>query len=172
MKTERICLRALRRSDSEQLYEWINSRELVLLSSSFHPVSEPDHNAWMEAMISRRSDLVIFVIEERSTATAIGTCQLHNINWRHRHAELQIRIGDAASRRKGLGSEAVLLLCQFGFSDLNLHRIFLHVFSSNIPAITAYEKAGFTREGILKDAAYIDGQYQDVFLMGKVRSNE
>lgn len=172
MKTERICLRALRRSDSDQLYEWINSRELVLLSSAFHPVSELEHEAWMEAMIAQRSDLVIFVIEDRATVTAIGTCQLHNINWRHRHAELQIRIGDAASRGKGLGTEAVRLMCQFGFADLNLHRIFLHVFANNIRAITAYEKAGFTREGLLKDAAYIDGKYQDVVSMGKVRSDE
>jgi diamine N-acetyltransferase len=97
---------------------------------------------------------------------------LLNINWRHRSGELQIRIGDAASRGRGLGTEAVRLLCDFGFADLNLHRIYLHVFASNSRAIGAYEKAGFVREGLLRQAAYIDGQWVDVVLMGLIREYE
>ena len=169
MQSERVCLRPLRRSDAGLLYEWITDRELVLLNSAFHPVSEVDHEAWVTAMLTKRSDLVIFAIEERRATTAIGTCQLLNINWRHRHAELQIRIGHAASRSRGLGTEAVRLLCKFGFADLNLHRIYLHVFADNARAIAAYEKAGFVREGLLRAAAHIDGQWMDVVPMGLIR---
>lgn len=172
MQSDRIRLRPLRKSDAGLLYEWITDRELVLLNSTFHPVSEVDHDAWVEAMLTRRSDLVIFVIEERSTATAIGTCQLLNINWRHRNAELQIRIGDAESRGRGLGTEAVRLLCEFGFADLNLHRIYLHVFAGNPRAIAAYEKSGFAREGLLRAAAHIDGQWVDVVPMGLIRDDD
>ena len=169
MQSERVCLRPLRKSDAGLLYEWITDRELVLLNSAFHPVSEVDHEAWVAAMLTRRSDLVVFVIEEQSTATVIGTCQLLNINWSHRNAELQIRIGDAASLGRGLGTEAVRLLCEFGFADLNLHRIYLHVFATITRAITAYEKAGFAREGLLREAAHIDGQWVDVVPMGLIR---
>ena len=172
MQSERVRLRPLRKSDSGLLYEWISDRELVLLNSAFHPVSEVDHEAWVEAMLTRRLDLVIFVIEERSTGTAIGTCQLLNINWRHRNAELQIRIGDAAGRGRGMGAEAVRLLCEFGFADLNLHRIYLHVFATNTRAVAAYEKAGFAREGLLRAAAHIDGQWVDVVPMGLIRDDD
>lgn len=172
MQSERVRLRPLRKSDSGLLYEWINDRELVVLNSPFHPVSQSDHEMWFESISKRRPDLVFFVIEELTAASAIGTCQLHTIDCRHRHAELQIRIGHSANCGRGLGTEAVRLLCQFGFADLNLHRIYLHVFAGNTRAITAYEKAGFVREGLLRDAAFIDGQYQDVIVMGKLESHE
>lgn len=169
MHFEQVRLRPLRHADSPLLYEWITDRELVILNSAFHPVSDVDHEAWVASMMAKRSDLVIFVIEERSTAAAIGTCQLLHISWRHRSAELQIRIGDKACRGRGLGTEAVRLLCKFGFADLNLHRIYLNVFETNARAIGAYEKAGFVREGLLRQAAHIDGKWVNVVPMGLIR---
>lgn len=172
MHSEQVRLRPLRHADAPLLHEWITDRELVILNSAFHPVSEADHEAWVTSMMAKRPDLVIFVIEERSTAAAIGTCQLLDINWRHRSAELQIRIGDTACRGRGLGTEAVRLLCEFGFADLNLHRIYLHVFATNDRAIAAYVKAGFVREGLLRQAAHIDGQWVDVVPMGLILEHE
>ncbi len=78
----------------------------------------------------------------------------------------------AAFRSKGHGTEAVKLLCRFGFADLNLHRIYLHVFETNSRAIRAYEKSGFVREGSLREAAFIDGKWLDVAVMGLIKNNE
>lgn len=172
MQADGIRLRPLRRADAPLLYEWITHREVVILNAPFHPVSEVDHEAWVESMLTRRTDLVIFVIEETESNKAIGTCQLLNIHWRQRSAELQIRIGDESFRSKGHGTEAVKLLCRFGFADLNLHRIYLHVFETNSRAIRAYEKSGFVREGSLREAAFIDGKWLDVAVMGLIKNNE
>lgn len=166
MLAKRVRLRALRREDSALLYEWINQRELVIFNASYHPVSDVDHESWLESMLKKRFDLVIFVIEDIASGQAIGSCQLFNINWRHRSAELQIRIGDQLFQNQGLGSEAVQLLCRFGFDDLNLHRIYLSVFKKNERAIDAYRKCGFVEEGVMREAAFIDAQWLDVTLMG------
>jgi methionyl-tRNA formyltransferase len=166
MVAKRVRLRALRREDSPLLYEWINQRELVILNAPYHPVSEVDHESWLESMLQKRSDLVIFVIEDIASGQAIGSSQLRNINWRHRNAELQIRIGDQRFQNQGLGSEAVQLLCRFGFDDLNMHRIYLSVFKNNERAIGAYRKCGFVEEGVMREAAFIDGQWLDVTMMG------
>jgi RimJ/RimL family protein N-acetyltransferase len=172
IQSEHVRLRALSQSDAELVYKCMKDHELVLLNSTFHSDSLLEHETEIESLWVERSDLVFFVIEERSTTTAIGTCALININWRHRHAKLQIRITDAARYREELGTQAVSLVCQFGFADLNLHRIYLHAFADNTLAITAYEKAGFSREGLLQDAAYIDGRYVDIASMRKIRRNE
>lgn len=172
MRGKLVLLRPLRREDSSLLYEWITNRELVLLNSAFHPVSDVDHQAWIESMLTKRADFVIFVIEEVESRQAIGTCQLLNINWRHRSAELQIRIGNLQYHGRGFGSEAVQLLTHFGFADLNLHRIYLNVFASNARAIKAYEKCGFLKEALLKEAAFIDGSWVDVVGMGKLNKND
>ncbi len=169
---DRVRLRPLRKEDSALLYDWITHRELVILNAPFYPVSEADHAAWIESMLTKRMDLVIFVIEELETSQAIGTCQLLNINWRHRSAELQIRIGNEQFLGRGFGSEAVRLLCNFGFADLNLHRIYLHVFANNIRAFNAYKKCEFSQEGLLKESAFIDGAWEDVVVMGKLNRHE
>jgi RimJ/RimL family protein N-acetyltransferase len=74
-------------------------------------------------------------------------------------------MGDDRTRGRGLGLEAVRQLLAYGFDDLNLHRIALQVFATNTRAITTYERAGFRREGTLKDAVFLDGQFVDVLSM-------
>lgn len=172
MQTKQVRLRPLQSTDAPLLYDWITDRELVLHNAPYFPVSELDHEAWIERVMTKRSDLVIFVIEEIDSERAIGTCQLFNINWIHRSAELQIRIGDVTHQGKGFGTDAVRLLCEFGCADLNLHRIYLHVFASNQRAIHAYEESGFSKEGVLRDAAFIDGKRCDVIVMGRLNSDE
>lgn len=172
IQSEYVRLRPLRHADASLLYQWITDREMVVLNSTFHPVSESDHEAWVASIMAKRSDLVIFTIEERSTAAAIGICQLFNIDRHRRSAELQIRIDNTGCHGRGLGTAAVRLLCDCGFADLNLHHIYLHVFATNARAIGACEKAGFVRQGLLRQALQIDGRWVDVVPMGLIESNE
>lgn len=169
LKTNQICLSPLTLSDSAILSRWINKRELVLMSAPYKPVNELQHNYWFKS-IQERNDVVVFGIRLLKSNKLIGSCQLHSINPVHRTAELQIRIGEERESRQGHGTEALRLLLKFGFHDLNLNRIYLHVFKTNIPAIRAYEKVGFVREGILRSAAYIDGKYLDITVMGILRN--
>ncbi len=165
-----IALVPLTLADLPILWRWINHRDQVLLNAPYKPVSEQQHHAWFEA-IQQRQDVVIFGIRLLKTGKLIGSCQLHNINSIHRIAELQIRLGEVSERNHGHGSQAVRLLLDFGFTDLNLHRVYLHVFSTNASAIRMYEKVGFVQEGILRKAAHINGKYVDVVLMGILRDD-
>jgi RimJ/RimL family protein N-acetyltransferase len=108
------------------------------------------------------------MIQHCETGVAIGSCQLHDINIVNRSAELQIRIGELKYQNKGGGSEAVRQLTNYGFTKLNLQRISLHVFATNIRALRVYEKNGFTREGFLRDAVIINGNSLDVIRMVKL----
>ncbi len=164
----RIRLSPIRSGDSETLFRWINDRDLVLFNAGFRPVHAAQHAAWMKAAAAR-PDAAIFAIRLKRGDRLIGVCQLHSISAVHRNAELQIRIGDAASRGQGYGVEAVRLLVDFGFRDLNLHRIWLRVFGTNTRAIRTYLAAGFAREGVMRDAAFIDGRFVDVVVMGRLR---
>lgn len=166
---DRIRLRSLRREDSGLLYDWITQRELVILNAPFQPVHETDHEGWIEKMLGKQDGIVIFVIEDIETREAVGTCQLFNIHPIHRSAELQIRIGSSLHRGRGIGPEAIRLLTRFGFDDLNLHRIYLHVFSTNDSAQRAYKKCGFNHEGTHREAAYIDGAWVDLISMGLLK---
>jgi diamine N-acetyltransferase len=168
LRAAQVALTPLSVDDVPTLFRWINTRDDVLLSAPYRPISERQHASWFEE-IQQRKDVALFGIRLVQTGALIGSCQLHSINTVHRTAELQIRIGEGSERGSGRGSEAVLLLLDFGFRDLNLNRIFLHVFATNEPALRMYEKVGFTREGVLRRAAYIDGSYVDIVVMGILR---
>ena len=57
-----------------------------------------------------------------------------------------------------------------GFETLNLNRIYLYVFETNLRAIHVYEKLGFATEGRLRQAIYRNGRYSDALLMSMLRS--
>ena len=163
-KETRVVLGPVTMTDAPVLFRWINDRELVLHSAAYRPVHEGSHREWVKGL-SQRRDLVAFGIRMRRSQRLIGVCQLTAINAVSRSADLQIRIGDAAARGKGLGLEAVRLLVAFGFRDLNLHRVSLQVLATNRRAVRTYERAGFQLEGTLRDAAFVDGRFVDVLVM-------
>lgn len=170
MNQQIVKLRPLKKEDFELFYEWITDKELMLFNSAYRPVSEFQHECWFESMMTKKSDIILFVIEESFTNEAIGSCQLMHIDELHRNAELQIRIGKKGSQSKGMGTMSVNLLLDYGFNHLNLHRIYLHVFADNERAIKTYLKCGFVVEGKLKEAAFINGRYIDILILGILRS--
>jgi diamine N-acetyltransferase len=44
------------------------------------------------------------------------------------------------------------------------------VLEPNVAGIRAYEKAGFRREGVMRQHIYVDGAYVDTWVMGILRS--
>lgn len=167
--TGQVELAPLRDSDSPQLFEWINNRDLVVMSAPFRPVSQTDHDAWFDD-IRRRPDVRIFGIRLMDDDRLVGSCQLHSIHPVHRNAELQIRIGSEDARGRGIGRDALRELVRFGFEQLDLHRIYLYVFATNERAHRAYLSTGFRDEGLLREAACIEGEWLDLIVMGLLRS--
>ncbi len=66
---------------------------------------------------------------------------------------------------KGIGSYATKLIIKYAFEELKLNRLSLNVFSFNDRAIAMYQKLGFIREGILRDAMKNKDGYADIICM-------
>ena len=163
-----VRLRPPRREDSELLCEWIADREQFIVNAPLPPISQEEHGTWTDSLLGHRTDLVSFVIEDITTRRALGTCHLLNINWVHRSAELQIRGSGMESQNHGWWAEAIDLLAGFGFDDLNLHRIYVHILASDERAIHTYEECGFICEGASREAACIYGDYVEVANLGRI----
>lgn len=72
---------------------------------------------------------------------------------------------------KGYGTEAIELVLKFVFAELKLNRLQLEVFSHNERGIRAYEKNGFKREGVLREALHYNGAFSDEIIMAIIRSD-
>ena len=162
--TDPAYLAPLTDADSSQLFDWINDRELVILSAPFRPVHQPDHDAWFRDIRSRK-DVAIFGIRRSDDHRLVGSCQLHSIDTGQGSAELQIRIGVASARGMGVGTAACRALLRHAFDDLNLRRVHLHVLDTNIAAKRLYEKVGFRVQGVERDAVFIDGRSRALVTM-------
>lgn len=67
--------------------------------------------------------------------------------------------------------ESLIMVLKYLFVDLHFHRIWAKSQSNNIPSIKALEKAGFKKEGVLRDF-YLssDGKRYDAVLLGILRN--
>src|SRR5579862_6749490 len=70
----------------------------------------------------------------------------------------------ADHRRQGLGRQLLMAALDRTAAD-GLVRIELEVLASNVPAVHLYRSAGFVREGIRRQARYLDGEWDDMVMM-------
>lgn len=94
----------------------------------------------------------------------IGFVVLFDLKWSNQTAVMAIGIGNAEYRGKGYGQDALKLILNYAFSELNLRRVGLTVMDYNTAAIKAYERAGFVREGAQRQAVQRNGSVHDLIL--------
>ncbi len=73
---------------------------------------------------------------------------------------------------KGVGSALMQAAMDLANNWLNLSRLELEVYTDNEPAIALYKKFNFVTEGTLKNFAYRDGQFVDVYTMARLREKK
>jgi RimJ/RimL family protein N-acetyltransferase len=89
------------------------------------------------------------VIADASTDAFLGTIALMRFSWPDRRGEIGYWVAPSA-RGRGVATRAVRLLSRWALGDLGLARLALHVHPDNRTSQTVAERAGFTREGVLR----------------------
>jgi RimJ/RimL family protein N-acetyltransferase len=74
-------------------------------------------------------------------------------------------------RGKGYGTEAQKLIVRYLFDHTTVNRIEASTEIGNLAEQRALEKAGFTREGVLRGAGFRAGKWHDGVLYGIVRAD-
>lgn len=111
----------------------------------------------------------MFIIQKLDDDQKIGMVDLGGFNWQAGSAWVGIGIGVREFWGRGYGTDAMRILLRYGFTQLNLNRIQLDVFSINERGIASYEKAGFKHEGHLKGNLLKAGVRYDEVFMGILR---
>jgi diamine N-acetyltransferase len=156
---DKIALGPIRR-DLLPLYQaWINDLSVARFLAS-RPMSLDEEITWYDGVV-KNARMVYFTIYERPSYRPIGGVDLHGIDVRNRSAELGIMIGERDARGRSLGTEAVRLVCDYGFNVMELNSIWLLTFGWNVAGQKAYVKAGFREFGRRRQARFFDGRYWD-----------
>jgi len=88
----------------------------------------------------------------------------------HRGTTLGIQIA-APYRGKGYGSEAIGWTLNWAFKFAGFHRVTLEANGFNDRAQRLYERLGFVKEGVQREAIWFDGRWYDLILYGMLDSD-
>lgn len=169
-ETPRPILRDITEADAEGYRDCLDrvaAEKRYLAFTAAPPVSEVKF--YIKAMLQRGLPFIVAVDEGR----VVGWCNIHvppssphRVGFSHVGT---IGMGlDAAWRGQGLGRE--MLQSVFDIAGrVGIERVELQVYASNESAVKLYRKFGFVTEGIKARARKIDGQYDDIIMMARLR---
>lgn len=162
-----VRLRPIADADTDLIVKWRNTPSVVqnfIFRQTFTPEM---HRSWLATKVAT-GQVVQYIIIDKADDKPVGSVYYRDIDGHNRSAEYGIFIGEESGRGKGLGTETAKIFTDFGFAELQLHRISLRVLAENTAARRSYEKAGFVQEGIFHDMELLDGQYRDVVFMARL----
>ena len=170
IRGEKVFLRPSERSDLDNFVRWFNDADVQRNLAMRAPMGRGAEERWFDSMVERQGKRDYhFVICLLADGRAIGTTGLHEVDLESGSAAFGIAIGETDEWGKGYGTDTLNAICDFGFGELRLERIWLDVYSGNTRGQRAYQKAGFQVEGTLRRAIFKNGRHDDVLRMSLLR---
>lgn len=157
-----VNLRTLHSNDAANTLRWRTSDRASLLN--FGAISLDDQRKWIE---SRPSNEHNFIIQLKNDFP-IGMLSLIGINPFNRHAETARFLIGEEEAVKGIPAavEAMKLIYEFAFDEMNLTRVFGMVASGNQLMIKWQKYLGMKEEGRMRNHYFINGKWQDAIILG------
>ncbi|QLG37981.1 GNAT family N-acetyltransferase [Paenibacillus sp. E222] len=169
LETNRIYLRPFESTDVDTYFPGLFDAELRRLTGTQNSFTRTQVERYIENAAQDDSRLMLLIALQENDQV-IGEIALMDMHTKNRSAHIRIAIDQIEHQGKGYGSEALLLMLDYGFGICNLHRIELEVYAFNQRAIRTYEKLGFQREGVRRDALYYNHQYHDAIQMSMLEN--
>lgn len=162
IETQRLKLTGYTSQDMTFIFENFSREEIKkILGHRTDEDYQIEEHKYRNGYASYNRGFILFLLAEKTTNSIIGRCGLHNWNKEHHRAEIGYNISDENFKRKGLMTEAVGSIIDYGFNKLNLHRIEALVGSNNIPSLKIIERHHFTKEGLLRQHYFVADKFED-----------
>ncbi|MGP4074750.1 GNAT family N-acetyltransferase [Halobacillus sp. K22] len=163
--TDRIYLRKVIKEDTDIYHKWRSNPNVMQNTSPNLDVYTREDTENFILSIIKSANSKSYMIQHRENDEPIGIVSLINIDYKNRNAECIIDLGNEDYWGRGYGKEAMNELLKYSFLELNLHKVYLKVFSFNERAIRLYERLGFEREGEQKEQLFRNGAWHGIIMM-------
>lgn len=166
IETERLLLRKLSLSDSEDMFEYTSNPDITVHLSWFAHTDISQAESFISGVIKKYNSVdteFTYGIELKSEKKLIGALKVTNISFYNRRGEFT-SILNPAFQGKGYMGEAWQGLLDFSFNRAGLNRIQSYVTADNRASIKKNERAGLSYEGRLKDYWVMKGVYKDALV--------
>lgn len=165
LQSSRLRLRAPELEDLDYLIHVENDTREWMVSACKVPYSRFQLQQYIE---TNAHDIYVdrqlrLMIERVDNGQVVGVIDLFDYSPANRRAEMGIVI-DSTWRGKGVGREALALLCDYAGHLLDMHQLYAYIFEENLAARHLFESSGFELSAILPDWVHWDGEFRNVCL--------
>lgn len=163
-------VRPPRTGDAESISRHSSDREIGRWTFIPYPNTVEQTREFLKtaARARRNNTQLHFAIVHNETGDVIGVIGLNTIDHPNKFAEIGFWLS-RQFRRRGIMSEALMLVLEFCFRELGLKRIYAHVMVGNGPSALLLERMGFTLEGRLRRQIRRGKQWRDLLVYGMLR---
>lgn len=165
----------IRYEDRMSILKWRNEQIYHLRQHKTLTKQDQDNyfNTVVKSSFSQdRPNQILFSYLENNEC--IGYGGLVHINWIDQNAEISF-IMDTSIKDQNFEfrmSTFFRLIEDLAFRELNFHKLFTYSFDVRPEIYPIIEKNGFTREAVLKEHCYFNGEFKDVIMYGKINTCE
>ena len=169
--SERLLLRPFHPHDENDLQHLASQHDIAdTMISLPHPY--PDGHA-QRCIVRYTEDFYAgraahFAITLKASGQLIGSIELRDIDREHLQAELSLWVTPPQWGR-GYATEAAGSVLPYGFQQLGLNRIYAYHLTRNAASGRVLEKAGFQREGLLRQRVRKWDVFEDVVALALLR---
>ena len=166
LKGKNIYLRALEPEDLDFIYALENNESIWEVSNTQTPYSrflirQYLENAHQDIYEAKQLRLAIC---HNETAETLGLIDIFDFDPKNNRAGVGLLIGSQANRSKGIGSEALELVINYSFQQLQVHQLYANIGSDNEISLQLFTKFGFQKIGIKKDWNKVQNCFKDELL--------
>jgi RimJ/RimL family protein N-acetyltransferase len=165
-------LRPLQESDADVSVRWRNDpaiRDAVLGYKL--PVTLRTERDWVtRVMDDQGKTRVVMAVENDNTLA--GYVYLDKINWIDGTAWFGIMVGDAQSRKKGIGRDAAEQMFSYALNKLSLRKLCVEIAGFNTASLGFFKALRFEPEGVLKNQVYLDNRHHDLYILSRFLSEK
>ena len=173
IKGKLVGLRAVEREDLPLLRDWRNMPEFRKNFREVRELNITNQEKWFEKSCINNPNDFMFIIQRLSDNKPIGAAGLLYINWIIRSADFSFYIGEngAYIDNEGYADDAAKLLIDYGFNNLNLHKIWMELYEIDKEKIAFFtKKFDFKIDGKLRDNCFEDGKFWNSFIISLIKS--
>ncbi|ACF13034.1 GCN5-related N-acetyltransferase [Chloroherpeton thalassium ATCC 35110] len=165
---KRICLRPIEETDAPKLKSAINASIQDFLKTQVflhRPTTLKEQQVFVDFAVRKMlsNEAFFYGIILKDENELIGLVNTHAIDWKNEKTEIGYWVASAFTRQ-GLATEASLLMLEFLLMECKLHRITASFTPENLASERLLCKLGFRFEGVLLDAARIQGRWKNLNL--------
>jgi len=166
-----IYLRALEPEDLEFIFRLENNETIWEVSNTQTPYSRFLIRQYLENAhqdIYEAKQLRLAICKNRQF-DAIGLIDIFDFDPANQRAGVGIIINDESDRGNGIGAEALNLLINYAFTQLQMHQLYANIDVGNVASVRLFTNFGFVLVGVKKDWNRKNNVYADEALYQLVR---